>query len=365
MGANASVGVSGTRHHAPWPWYAGGVRGIASVALFALALCAGCRSDDGAVPVESRSAPGKPTPVQAPKHSSGGAVVAAGPHLYWIAGTTGSPSNLARRFNTKTKVWESLPSAGVSRLQAAGASVGPLVLVAGGMRRVTKHSDAIEAYDTVAHTWTTTASLPDPLAKVAMVAVGETAFVFGGVKVLNASLASYDSESVRTAVALTDGGTKLEVLPSMPTARESAAAVAVRGKVWVLGGRVTVGGSDEAISNRTDVVEIYDPTAKTWTDGPALPRAASGYGVHVAGTVVVFGEDLLNPLRPMVLDVASGVWTVGEERDRKVVGGVVDGAVVIEGAIYVLSTVVHGLSEPSEPHVCTYDPAKDAWTVVD
>jgi len=56
----------------------------------------------------------------------------------------------------------------------------------------------------------------------------------------------------------------------MPTARDRLAVVGDGARIWAIGGE-SRSGTDYVVSN---VVEIYDPSADTWSTGAALPTAA-------------------------------------------------------------------------------------------
>lgn len=56
-----------------------------------------------------------------------------------------------------------------------------------------------------------------------------------------------------------------DVLPNVPVARTEVAAASVGGKVYVLGGLTSGGGSRR--------VDIFDPSSSTWSQGPLLPVA--------------------------------------------------------------------------------------------
>jgi N-acetylneuraminic acid mutarotase len=81
---------------------------------------------------------------------------------------------------------------------------------------------------------------------------------------------------------------KWEKLPDMPTQRNHLAMVALNGKVIVAGGRFGPG----AMSERTNVVEIYDPATRSWSRGAPLPAAVGGItGAAHAGCMFVFGGE--------------------------------------------------------------------------
>lgn len=59
-----------------------------------------------------------------------------------------------------------------------------------------------------------------------------------------------------------------------PTAREYAAAAALDGKVYLVGGQLTNTGTTPGPA--TGVLDIYDPATNTWSAGPPMPTARMG-----------------------------------------------------------------------------------------
>ena len=339
--------VAPRRVSAPWARW---VTVLTVLAAFGL----GCGSSSSA----------EPKPIDAPKPSSDGAVAAYGQHIYWIAGTTGRPDDLVRRFDTTTGKWEQIAAVTQARLHLAAATVGDRIVAVGGMADVGRHSDVVEIYETAKHAWTRTGKLPKAVSAPAAAAIGDVVYVFGGDEVLDPSLQSYDAASVATSAAIRDGGKTVAEIAPMPTAREEACAVAVGDRVYVLGGRMSKSGEDTAFPPATSAVEIYDPAKNAWTAGPEMPRSAVGYAALLGDELVFFGGEPLSTAEPMILEVASGVWRTGKPRDTKTVGDTVEGAVVIDGKLLVVTQVLRGLTEPSIPHVFGYDPRADSWTKV-
>ncbi len=64
------------------------------------------------------------------------------------------------------------------------------------------------------------------------------------------------------------------------------AVIAIDGKIHAIGGRFTGSG------DRTDMHDIYDPAANSWTSGPPLPTPRSGlaYAAYKGLAIVLGGE---------------------------------------------------------------------------
>lgn len=73
-----------------------------------------------------------------------------------------------------------------------------------------------------------------------------------------------------------------------PTLREYTASVAYGGKVYVIGGQLPHTGV--APGPATAAMEIYDPAANTWANGPSMPTARMGLVAAVAnGKIYAIG----------------------------------------------------------------------------
>ena len=78
------------------------------------------------------------------------------------------------------------------------------------------------------------------------------------------------------------------VLPDLPTQRNHLAVAAIGGRLYVAGGRFGGGVGSEM----TDVLEIYDPAADTWTTGaPLLAPRAGVASVAANGCFYVIGGE--------------------------------------------------------------------------
>jgi len=331
-------------------------RNIAGTAVgFALALTVVACGESSA------SSSADPVAVDSPVDSSSGAIAASGDSIYWIAGTTGRPDSLVRRYSVGTKSWEKLADSTQARLNLGGVGIGNNIVAVGGMRNVGKFSDLVERYDISSHKWTQIAKLPTAVSSPAVTAASGLVYVFGGKEVKDARLQSYDVASVDMAVAISADGKTVSVLPPMLTARHAAAAVAVGQTIYVIGGRVSISGED-SLPSSTNVVEIYDVASRSWREGPPMPKDAEGFAAALGSEIVFFGGGPLSPSTPMILDTTSGEWRVGAERDRDMIGSVISGVVAIDRKLYLLTRVLGEISEPSSPHVFEYAPKGDRWT---
>lgn len=91
----------------------------------------------------------------------------------------------------------------------------------------------------------------------------------------------------------------------LPTARDHVGAVAVQGRIHVIGGRV------DSFHTNSNLHHSYDPRADKWTQRNPLPTARSGHGAVLVGTrIFVMGGEGTNRVfgQNEAYDVAQDKW---------------------------------------------------------
>ena len=140
---------------------------------------------------------------------------------------------------------------------------------------------------------------------------------------------------------------------------QETAAVAVAGKIYLIGGFVTGGGI-------TDRVQVYDTATGAWSDAPALPRplhhanaATDGTTIYIAGALS--GTGFVAIADVYSLDPATQTeWQTraplpaGRERGSAVTD-FVDGKLVVAGGFR---------NSASSNLVDIYDPGTNQWTAL-
>lgn len=140
---------------------------------------------------------------------------------------------------------------------------------------------------------------------------------------------------------------------NMATPRADFAAVAVDGRLWVLGGITGVDGA------RLNTTEVYDPTSDRWRPGPALPAARSALSAASVGqTIYLFGgatRDQSSTVAVQALDTTTGQW-----RDRAPLPAPLANAALtqLDGTIYLIGGDATGGAVAT---VYAYTPATDVW----
>jgi non-specific serine/threonine protein kinase len=164
--------------------------------------------------------------------------------------------------------WRTLAPAKLARTEVAAVRVGRFVYVMGGFLRAGFSTAATERYDIVRDRWTRVANMPVPLNHAAAVAYRGRVYVLGGYS----SLTGLDDE-VATLYRYDPRRDRWRRLPSMLTARGALAAGVIGGRLYAAGGAGQ--GRDHA------GLEIYDFRHRRWSRGPAMAVARD----HLAGAV--------------------------------------------------------------------------------
>ena len=191
----------------------------------------------------------------------------------------------------------------------------------------------------VAGSWHTAPPLPDARAAHAVVTAGSSIYVLGG---SNGQLTvdRFDGKRWTVATQLPQG------------ALNAPAAATLDGKIYVTGGF-------EAQTNLpSDRVEIYDPQANTWSDGPPLPAPRGGHAavvldgkIHLLGG----GNSQSTIADHTMFDPATQTWSEAAPLPRSE-GSVA--AVVFHGRLYAIGGR-SGFSDFGDVYV--YDAAHDTW----
>jgi N-acetylneuraminic acid mutarotase len=153
-------------------------------------------------------------------------------------------------------------------------------------------------YDPAKDLWKALAPMPTARGSAVAAVVGGKIYVMGGASVHpGAKLVSLTPTGPHRSVAVNEMydpvTNKWETRSPMPTARNHASVGAVNGKIYVIGGRV---GSVFVNASATDIVEEYDPSIDSWGVAKArMPSARSGvaYGTY-GGKIYVAGGEYLN-----------------------------------------------------------------------
>jgi N-acetylneuraminic acid mutarotase len=164
--------------------------------------------------------------------------------------------------------WRQAASALIERTEVTATALDGKIYVIGGLvpQRLAEMftlppavTDVVEEYDTATDRWTTKSPLPRGLHHTAAVAVGGRVYVLGGYT--HSLLSTW--EPVASLFVFDPSTDRWTEGPPMPTARGALAAAELNGKI------VAIGGYDRRMN--VAAVEAFDPSTGRWTSLPPLP----------------------------------------------------------------------------------------------
>jgi hypothetical protein len=210
--------------------------------------------------------------------------------------------------------WQSLP--GGPKLQGlALVAHGQRLIRIGGFTAVNAAGDdhdlrsqtGVAAFDVTTQTWTDMPALPEPRSSLDAAVIDDTVYVVGGWLLEGES---DDSQWHRTAwsLDLSDPAATWQAIATPPFQRRAVSTAAFEGRLYVIGGMQSEGGP-------TTRVDVYDPKNDSWQSASAIPGSGmSGFGSSAFAT----GGDLyVSTLDGFVhrLETAGGQWTTIAKTD--------------------------------------------------
>jgi N-acetylneuraminic acid mutarotase len=226
--------------------------------------------------------------------------VVLGDTIYTMGGLVSNPqgtgaTDSVERHEKGGDGWESVISLPAARHHSMAAVLDGRIYHLGGMDGSGFNPVATSWVFYLGGGWTEIADLPEPVGAGAAASIGDIIYVVGGVA-RGTGLFAYDPAA-----------DSWEILAEMAQPREHVAAVALEGKLWVLGGR----WGEEMLNT----VEVFDPVTGTWSSGPPMAEARSGFGATVVGErIVVAGGEVFSPTKALASTeiMMEGVWLPGE-----------------------------------------------------
>lgn len=212
-------------------------------------------------------------------------------HLYLVGGEDGSTLVL----NLGNGEWKAAGAArrrlATAHHHAAEVYQDELYLL-GGIHG--SSLDLVQIYNPARDDWRLGPPLPYATGSAASALIGDQIYLAGGI---------VGDTTTRQAVRLDLATGEWHAIAPMPRARNHTAAATDGHRLFVFGGRGPGSGDSNVVANGYDDVQIYDPATDSWTasgegvDAPLpLPQARGGMGkaVYLNGEFYVFGGETLD-----------------------------------------------------------------------
>lgn len=214
--------------------------------------------------------------------------------------------------------WTRLATLPEARHHIALAAAGGLIYGVGGFSGGFPNWRAQAStfvYDPAANRWTTGVSLPESSAEGVVASVGGKVYLIGG-RTRSHEAAQHFNEHVDTkrSVVFDPASGRWSAIADAPTARNSAAAVVIQGRIHVVGGRQALRQADGSLRQvNVPHLEVYDPASDRWTTRAPMPQAQGGLAAAAhGGRLYVFGGEQWVPEQKVFADA----WVYDPAADR-------------------------------------------------
>jgi hypothetical protein len=208
------------------------------------------------------------------------AAVATGARLYAIGGEAGSA---VQALDIAGGSWAAAPSVPAVRFAATAAWLGGRIHVAGGWNANNRASASLtrhDVFDPLAQAWTNAAPLQLARNAAAGAVLSGRWHVVGG---RSPGIRADDQQPLAAHEVYDPLAGHWDNGPAMPSPRSGLALAALGERLYAFGGE----GPGGAVSN---TVECFDPVTGNWAALPAMPYRAHGLGaVAVGGAIYVMG----------------------------------------------------------------------------
>jgi len=220
---------------------------------------------------------------------------------YSVTDPSWQANNQLEVYDPSSNTWQSLAPVPSQLSEAAVATDGTFIYVAGGYvtnanGQQTFATANVWRYDTVNNVWTSFVSLPAPRAVGAMVDLNGELHYFGGSDINRNDVTNH------WVLNLADANPQWTASTPMPVGINRFGAVVLDGKIYAVGGQV--GYDNNAVPQAG--VFVWDPqNPSAWTTAASMPEAHS----HLGAAVTTVGNEII---------VAGGDSSVGVFLDNVV-----------------------------------------------
>ena len=211
-----------------------------------------------------------------------------GRYLYAAGGrelSAGDNSAAFERYDPERDTWTELDAMPETAGSVAAAFAGGRIVAVGG-ESATEASDDVQGYDINGRAWSQLPPLSSPRHGLALGAIDDVLYAFGGATEAGHVGATRQSElldlSGRDAAPVA-ANVEWRKVTNAPAKLQYAAGAEIGGRMWLFGGM-------RADDKPTAEVVAYDRAIDTWVPGPRLPQAVDhATAVNHRGEAVVIG----------------------------------------------------------------------------
>lgn len=233
------------------------------------------------------------------------------------------------------------------RYAMAVATTGGRLYAIGGFSDGYGFTNRNESYDPITNQWVIRAAAPTPRWHAAAAAVNGIIYVMGGTP------GGGCCNTVTTIEAYNPATDTWTTKAPMPFSREQFGLAVHDGLIYVIGGWRP---GQAALAS----VQAYDPVSETWTDRAPMPAPRAGHGVAVVNGkfYVVGGEGSSFAAPSLEYDPGSNTWTtrasIPTPRTQL-------GVTAVGGIVYAVGGWLRG-NNGGVNTIEAYDPVTDTWS---
>lgn len=243
--------------------------------------------------------------------------------IYVAGGVLTPPTGYSAHFeayDVQTSRWEALTPLPEARHHIALAEADGLIYGIGGFSGgfpFWRAHTSVFIYDPRTDRWSAGPSLPEARAEGVVMTVSGKLYAIGGRAAATPGASHFNdyADSARSDVLDPASGRWTRVADA-PSARNSAAAAVIAGKVYVVGGRQALKQPDGSLRQvNVPTLEVYDPATNSWKVAASMPKAQGGLAAAAhAGRLYAFGGEQWVPDQKVfadswVYDPATDTWS--------------------------------------------------------
>lgn len=233
--------------------------------------------------------------------------------IYVMGGVTPNCRGFSKanyEYNPETDTWTKMKDMPTGRTNYAIAVVENKIYVIGG----DPFQNKIEVFDPKTNSWDSLSVMPSERQHINCAVSNNIIYVIGGFE--NICCPPYPQRcNWETCAKISDRNQaynvlndKWEELTPLPTPRHGLDMMAVKEKIYVIGGM----GSQSSLWSPLSINEMYDPLHNKWYEKSAMPTPRDGYGYSVQKDMIyLFGgwiADEQQTASTIVYDTKNDTW---------------------------------------------------------
>jgi N-acetylneuraminic acid mutarotase len=214
-------------------------------------------------------------------------------------------SSTAHMLNLSSMKWTSIANISSARVMCTGVSINGKIYSIGGEDVKNNAVDTTEVYDPITNIWTTIEPMIVPRTHMAVAALNDKIYVFGG----RSSGSNLDLLPASAEVLDTVTGRWSSIATPLSN-RSSSSAVVIGDKIMVCGGDIL----RDSANGLTSSIHIYDTILNSWSISDlTLLSARCNFSMHYVASsnnLYVFGGyDGKESASAQMLNMTTRIWT--------------------------------------------------------